>query len=206
MTCTTRYPHLYTWKIWFLWHKSFTVKSYGQTSWQTHKHTNDTHRQGGNIISLSRGIITTICLEWRPLCPEKPWRPAFLHRDHDDVIKWKYFPRYWPFVWGIYRSPANSPHKGNWRGALMFSLICAWINGWVNNREAGDLRRHRASYDVTVKQCCSLVGILVHWSAISNLHGYICDWCSNKSQDLSDSLNFSLVHIDQSASNQANVD
>ena len=32
----------------------------------------------------------------------------------------------------------------------MFSLICAWINGWVNNREAGELRRHRAHYDVTV--------------------------------------------------------
>ena len=30
------------------------------------------------------------------------------------------------------------------------SLICAWINGWVNNREAGDLRRHRAHCDVTV--------------------------------------------------------
>ena len=27
-------------------------------------------------------------------------------------------------------------------------LICARINGWVNNREAGDLRRHRAHYDV----------------------------------------------------------
>ena len=39
---------------------------------------------------------------------------------------------------------------GQWRGALMFSLICAWINGWVNNREAGDLRRHRTHYDVTV--------------------------------------------------------
>ena len=25
----------------------------------------------------------------------------------------------------------NSPHKGQWRGASMFSLICAWINGWV---------------------------------------------------------------------------
>ena len=35
-------------------------------------------------------------------------------------------------------------------GALMFFLICAWTNGWVNNREAGDLRRHRAHYDVTV--------------------------------------------------------
>ena len=64
---------------------------------------------------------------------------------HDDVIKWKHFPRYWPVVW-----PVNSLHKGQGRGALMFSLICASINGWVHNREAGDLRRHRAHYDVTV--------------------------------------------------------
>ena len=69
---------------------------------------------------------------------------------HDDVIKWWHFPRSWPFVRGIHRSPVNSPHKGQWRGALMFSLICIWINGWVNNREAGDLRRYRAHYDVTV--------------------------------------------------------
>ena len=69
---------------------------------------------------------------------------------HDDVIKWKHFPRYWPFVRGIHRSPVNSPHKGQWRGALMFSFICVWINGWVNNRKAGDLRRYRAHYDVTV--------------------------------------------------------
>ena len=42
-------------------------------------------------------------------------------------------------------------HKGQWHRALMFSLICAWINvRWVNNREAGDLRRHRAHYDATV--------------------------------------------------------
>ena len=47
-------------------------------------------------------------------------------------------------------SPVNSPHKDQWRGALMFSLICVWINGWVNNREAGDLRRYHAHYDVTV--------------------------------------------------------
>ena len=47
-------------------------------------------------------------------------------------------------------SPVNSLHKGQWRGALMFSLICARINGWVNNRDAGDLRRHRTHYDVIV--------------------------------------------------------
>ena len=69
---------------------------------------------------------------------------------HEDVIKWKHSPRYWTFVRGIHRSPVNSSHKGQWRGALMFSLICAWINDWVNNRDAGDLRRHRTHFDVTV--------------------------------------------------------
>ena len=71
-------------------------------------------------------------------------------QDHDDVIKWKHFPRYWPFVRGIHRSPVNSPHKGQWRRALMFSLIYVWIKGWVHNREAGDLRCYRTHYDVTV--------------------------------------------------------
>ena len=69
---------------------------------------------------------------------------------HDDVIKWKHFPRYWPFVRGIHRSPVKSPHKGQWRGALIFSLMCAYLNVWVNTREAGDLRRYRLHYDVIV--------------------------------------------------------
>ena len=69
---------------------------------------------------------------------------------HDDVIKWKHYLRYWPFVQGIHWLTVNSPHKGQCGRALMFSLICAWINGWVNNREAGDLRRHQAHYDVFV--------------------------------------------------------
>ena len=50
----------------------------------------------------------------------------------------------------------NSPvtgefqHKGQWRETWMFSLICARMNGWVYNGEAGDLRRYRAHYDVTI--------------------------------------------------------
>ena len=71
---------------------------------------------------------------------------------HDDVIKWKHFPRYWPFVRGLHGGPVKSPHQGQWRGPMMFSLICVWINVWVNNREAGDLRRYRAHYDVIVMQ------------------------------------------------------
>ena len=101
-------------------------------------------------------------------------------RRHDDVIKWKHFPRYWPFVRGIHRSPVNSPHKGQWRGALMFTLICARINGWVNNRETGDLRRYRGHYDVTVMKCDSdesrcTIG-LVFFGLPSRNHHYLPRW------------------------------
>ena len=88
-------------------------------------------------------------------------------RQSDGVIKWKHFPRYWSFVRRINQSPANSPHKGQWRGALMFLLICAWTNGWVNNRNAGDLRRHRAHYDVTVMKTHRLYIAIHHfWPAL----------------------------------------
>ena len=73
------------------------------------------------------------------------WQALIIsHRHHDDVIKWKHFPRHWPFVRGIRQSPVNSSHKGQWRRALMFSLIYAWI------KVAGDLRRHRAHYDAII--------------------------------------------------------
>ena len=98
-------------------------------------------------LTLLTYMYLTICYHYSLVAPAV----------HDDVIKWKHFPRYWPFVRGIHRSRVNSPHKGQWRGALMFSLICAWINSWVNNHEAGDLRRYRAHYDVTVmKTPCTI--------------------------------------------------
>ena len=82
------------------------------------------------------------------------WRSSYEHdisvAIHNDVMKWKLFPRYWPFVRKIHRSPVNSQRKGQWRGALMLSLICVWINGWVINHVAGHLRRHRIHYDVIV--------------------------------------------------------
>ena len=91
---------------------------------------------------------------------------------HDDVIRWKHFPRHWPFAPVIHRSPVNSPHKGQWRGALMFPLVCAWINSWENNREAGDLRRHGAHYDVIsmAQTCLCLAAVCLEWS----LSGHSC--------------------------------
>ena len=96
------------------------------------------------------------CLKWR-------------HWYHDDVIKWKKIPRYWSFVRGIHRSPVNSPNKGPWRDALMFSFIYARINSWINNRENGDLRRYHAHHDVIVivitNRMCWMLSVMVKQSA-----------------------------------------
>ena len=77
-----------------------------------------------------------------------------VYSDFTHLTWWRHkletFPRHWPFVRDIHRSPINSPHKGQWRGALMFPLICVWHNSWLNNGDVGDLRCHRAHYDVTI--------------------------------------------------------
>ena len=67
------------------------------------------------------------------------------------------------------------------------SSICAWINGWVNNREAGDLRRHRAHYDVIVMYSVNWAPFWIHLSqSVSKYYTecakdtliYILFWCS----------------------------
>ena len=74
----------------------------------------------------------------------------FIYDIHNDVIKWKHFLHNWPFVRGIHQSLMNSPHKGQWHRALMFSVICAWQNSWANNWGASGLRCHNNHYDITV--------------------------------------------------------
>ena len=88
-------------------------------------------------------------------------RCRFFLCSHDDVIKWKRFPRNWPFARGIHQSPVNSHQKGQWRRALILSLICPRINGWVKNHEAGDLRRHRTHHDATLMN--DIIWLCVRW-------------------------------------------
>ena len=103
------------------------------------------HQLDSNTCCYNTLVTISLCKYYMTCC----------YRDrcslfHYDVIKWKHFPRHWPVVGGIRRSPVNSLHKGQWRGALMFSLICVRINSWANTRDAGDLRRHLVHYDVIV--------------------------------------------------------
>ena len=91
------------------------------------------------------------------------------------VIKRKHLPRYWPFVLGIHLSVVISPHKRQWREALMFP----WSAPEKNNRQAGDLRRHCAHYYVTVMKSeilrnvdhlkCLMI-VFVSWCF------FICTW------------------------------
>ena len=125
--------------------------------------------------------LTVWTEEWLKICPSVYWQQVisgilkniypimYGHKFvmicvfHDDVIKWKHFPLYWPFLRGLHRSHENSLHKGQWRGALMFSLICTRINGWVNNRETDDLRRLCAHYNVILMKVflCGFIRLFI---------------------------------------------
>ena len=95
------------------------------------------HKQLYDLINLRHKILRrikhTIWQMWVWGDHEPHTTGLFISKIHYDVIRWTHFPRSWPFVRGIHRS-----HKGQWRGALVFSLICAWTNGWAKNRDADD--------------------------------------------------------------------
>ena len=113
-------------------------------------------------------LVNYIQPQLNRLCQKSSWTPTsqnadeappywgfqrYDHLAHDDVIKWKLFPCYWPFVRGIQRWPVDSLPKGQWRGAFLISLMCAWTNGLENSRDSGDLRRLAAHCDVIVMEC-----------------------------------------------------
>ena len=108
-----------------------------------------------NILFIAYCLLSNLHLMYNNVETTKTCPVTCTHRFGALCSWWRHqmetFPRYWPCVREIHRSPANSPHKGQWRGALIFSLIYEWTNVWVNNWNTGDLRRNRAHCYVTVK-------------------------------------------------------
>ena len=77
---------------------------------------------------------------------------------HDDIIKWKHFLCYWPFVWGIHRLPVNSPHKGQWLGGLISFWSASEPTVEANNKDASDLTCYRPFANVIVMWChCNVI-------------------------------------------------
>ena len=122
-------------------------------------------------------------------CPSVHHRLAFCE-------KWPW----WRYQMGIFSAllavcAGNSPVTGEFPSqkasdAEVWCFLCSvpWINSWVNNREAGDLRRHRAHYDVIVIHCCS-VNLCNHHSPRISLdhnfctaHGMCCKQLYNHSE------------------------
>ena len=112
----------------------------------------------------------------------------------DDVIKWKHFPRCWPFVRGIHRSPVYSPHKGQWHGALMNKRLSKQSWGWWFETLSCPLWRHRndivpsegiteSEYDLGLGGQYKFIprpewfSILV---ILSRIRVWCQEWCQNK--------------------------
>ena len=112
-------------------------------------------------FTLYKSALLCIYERESHICVCGIWEYTCTWLNHDDVIKWKHFRGF--------------PSQSQWRGALTFSLICAWTNGYGNNGDAGDLRRHRAHYHVTVMTKIYLRGIK-RWikRVFVSLYVYIC--------------------------------
>ena len=129
--------------------KDSYFNNFNSSSWQRH--------QSSSLLAPLDGNPHTCVFPWQRVSNAES--VSILLRHHiwifvsmSSVIS-KDFPRYWSFVNGIHRSLVDSPrHKGQWRRPSIFSVIWAWTNGWTNDGDAGDLRRHRAHYVVTVMQ------------------------------------------------------
>ena len=105
-------------------------------------------------LSMGRESKSEVYFTWR-ITSVWNWRKntnimeICLH-EYDDVFKWKHF-RVIGHLCGEFTSHRWIPHTKTSDAELwFFSLICAWISGCVNSGEAGDLRHHRAHFDVTV--------------------------------------------------------
>ena len=140
---------LFTWQLTMLWWLLHLIGEFDQIAV---KNSICMHFSSYfNAMSMDIVKLTEISLQGKQIsiCDSDDNRmldlPWIIHTVHvllciivyDDVIKWKHFPRYWPFVRGIHRSPD-----------VFFDLRLT--NSWAENGDAGDLRRNRAYYDVIV--------------------------------------------------------
>ena len=123
-------------------------------------------------VAVERRWIS-LHLRSRQPCDYHEWRLWWYMMIHDHQME-TFFALLTLCV-GIHQSPGYSLHKGQWRGALMFSLICAWASRLINDRDAGDLRRPRARYDVTV---------MIHTDKLTDACSFTSSPCWNLTVEL----------------------
>ena len=111
-------------------------------------------------VSIDLCHVMQQCILWVPW-----WQMTGWYQECNPIPSWQLDTLALPTWWrhqmetcsallalcaGNSRVTGELPLQSQWCKDLMFYLIWAWTNGWVNNRDAGDLRRNRTHYDVTV--------------------------------------------------------
>ena len=105
-----------------------------------------------NMATFSQSMQRT----WWPVASTTIVTGSYSTSRHDDVIKWKHFPRYWPFVRGIHRWPMDSPHKASdaERWCLFYRRLNKWLSkqswGWWFETPSRSLWRHRNGFAIVV--------------------------------------------------------
>ena len=102
---------------------------------------------------IQAGVLYAMIFPVSPWCSVTWWYNKYhLQKEgvHDDIIKWRHFritgPLCREFTSHRWIPGTKVSHAELW----CFSLICVWANSCANKTDAGDLRCHRAHYDITV--------------------------------------------------------
>ena len=98
-------------------------------------------RSGQWLISRNQLSIKPLT-NWSLATPHSSPMSECWHRwvtYYCDVMIWKHFPHYWPFVRRIHRSPANQ--TGPVMRRFGFHFVLRWTRFWTSNAMTGDLRR-----------------------------------------------------------------
>ena len=95
-------------------------------------------------------VMAKLGIDIQQLCNSTTDRllSEWLKIKYNVIIKWKHFLCYWLFFRGIHRWLVDSPPKGQWHQALMFSLKCSW-NSWANNQDVSNLNNVWKPYQET---------------------------------------------------------
>ena len=131
-----------------------------------------------HCIAYKRKYCLVINALWRPAADMKSFPPALLY--HDDVIKWNYFPRYWPFVRGIHLSPVKRPVTRIFD--VFFELrLNKWLSkqswGWWFETPSWSIWRHCNTNRLYCIVRCGRVFIVLHpvfrWRTVCQHRGVL---------------------------------
>ena len=129
-----------------------------------------------NVLNNSNIIYRKASIKYRRV---REWNGILylaIIYNHDNVIKWKHFPCYWPFVWGIHQSTVNSPHIGPVKRSfdVVFDLrLNKRHRAHYNITEMNDIKsskKHRIIVGSSNKRLLRVLQRVLIWSSVHSCH------------------------------------